>query len=131
MYQNHFSTSEPKLRRVHTGIRLSGSIFWVVHRSQAYGPFDYEWSPDFAGVEFLYQGQKFGEYCSVDEIYADLKDFALPKRVYEVASIATATIVKSIMDGIPPDHRAELLAGTLVEMGFPNFAKIEQVQQAR
>jgi hypothetical protein len=113
---------------MHTGIQLNGSAFWVVHRSQAYGPFDYEWSPDFRGVEFQYQGQKFGEYCSADEIYADLKDFALPQRVYEVASISIATILKSIMDGVPENDRAETLAQQLTEMGFPQFATIEMAE---
>ena len=54
------------------GILINGSTFWVVHRSRVHGPFDYEWSTDLHGVEFLYQGSKFGEYCSADELYADL-----------------------------------------------------------
>ena len=109
---------------MHTGIQLHGSAFWVVHRSRAYGPFDYEWSSDFRGVEFQYQGRKFGEYCSADELYADLREFKLPKRVYQVASISMATILKSIMDGVSEHHRADALSEQLREMGFPQFATV-------
>lgn len=116
---------------VHTGIRLNGSAFWVVHRSRAYGPFDYEWSADFEGVEFLYCGEKFGEYCSVDELYADLKHFKLPQRVYEVASVAIATVVKSIIDGVPEEQRVDLLTARLEELGFPKFARIEQTEHTK
>lgn len=116
---------------MHTGIRLSGSAFWVVHRSRAHGPFDYEWSPDFEGVEFLYQGEKFGEFCSDDELYADLKYFKLPQRVYEVASIAIATVVKSIIDGVPEQERAGLLIHQLREMGFPKFARVERIEHTK
>jgi hypothetical protein len=116
---------------VHTGIRLRGSAFWVVHRSRAHGPFDYEWSPDFEGVEFLFQGEKFGEYCSEDEIYADLKYHKLPQRVYQVASITIATVVKSIMDGVPEPDRAALLVSQLRTMGFPKFAHVEQIEHTK
>lgn len=115
---------------MHTGIKLNGSTFWVVHRSQSYGPFDYEWSPDFRGVEFHYQGHKFGEYCSVDEVHADLKDFRLPQRVYEVASVSIGTILKSILDGVAETNRAALLSQQLTDMGFEQFATIEQVGSA-
>ncbi len=118
---------EPSLRN---GIQITGSTFHVVHRSRAYGPFDYEWSKDFCGVEFLYSGQKFGEYCSADEVYADLKEFRLPKRVYEVASISIATLVKSIFDGVPESERAELLVAQLTEMGLSRYAVVEPLNEA-
>ncbi len=108
------------------GIRLNGSEFWVIHRSREYGPFDYEWSRDFCGVELLFRGEKFGEYCSADEVYADLKPFRLPRRVYEVASISIATLVKSILDGVAECERPELLSERLTAMGFPRFATITQ-----
>lgn len=109
------------------GIRIRGSVFWVVHRSSAYGPFDYEWSSDFCGVEFHFQGEKFGEYCSADEVYADLKTFRLPRRVCEVASIAIGTLVRSIFEGLPEDERPARLKQTLTELGFPRFAHVATV----
>ncbi len=69
------------------GVLFEASRFWVLHRRRDYGPFDYEWSQDFAGVELIYAGTKFGEYCSKDEIFADLKEFRLPAAVVEVATI--------------------------------------------
>ena len=54
------------------GLRFDGSRFWVIHRQQEYGPFDYQWSTDLRGLEMIYQGEKFGEHCSENQIYADL-----------------------------------------------------------
>jgi hypothetical protein len=54
------------------GLRFDGSRFWVMHRRQEYGPFDYQWSSDLRGLEMIYQGEKFGEHCSENQIYADL-----------------------------------------------------------
>ena len=61
-----------------SGLRFEGTAFWVRHRHREYGPFDYEWSRDLGGVELIYGREKFGEFCSADEIYADLKEFHLP-----------------------------------------------------
>jgi hypothetical protein len=65
----------------HHVIVFGGLRFWVTHRRRDYSTFDYEWSRDFAGIELLDQAQKFGEYCSREEIFADLKPFQLPRRV--------------------------------------------------
>lgn len=110
---------------MNNGIQLTGSTFAVVHRGRAYGPFDYEWSKDFHGVEFLCRGQKFGEYCSASEVYADLKEFRLPTRVYEVASVAIAALVKSIFDGVPEGQRSGVLKHQLCQLGFERYANIE------
>lgn len=110
-----------------SGIRISGSTFWVVHRSRAHGPFDYEWSKDFCGVEFLYRGQKFGEYCSANEVYADLKPFRLPTRVYEVASVVIGSLVRSILEGVAEADRPDCLVDALTSMGFEKFAHVELV----
>ena len=110
---------------MNNGIQLTGSTFAVVHRGRSYGPFDYEWSRDFQGVEFLCRGKKFGEYCSANEVYADLKEFRLPTRVYQVASIAIAALVKSIFDGIPERQRPGVLKRQLCELGFERYANVE------
>lgn len=111
------------------GVQFSGTRFWVVQRRIHFGPFDYEWNKDLCGIEFLYQGNKFGEYCSVDEVYADLKPFELPTNVYKVASIAIGSTVKSILGGIPTQHRQELLVQSLSNYGFEKFAFIEGLRE--
>lgn len=117
--------------RVQHGILINGSTFWVVHRSRVHGPFDYEWSTDLRGVEFLYQGAKFGEYCSADELYADLAEFKLPRRVCEVASIVIATIVRDILAAVGGQNRAENIAAQLTAMRLEQFATVEQVELTR
>ena len=81
------------------GLRFDGTQFWVTHRRREFGPFDYEWSREFDGIELWYGGQKFGEICSEDEIFADLKEFHLPMRVVEVASVVFGSTLRSILSG--------------------------------
>ena len=108
------------------GIRIRGSQFWVIHRRLEYGPFDYEWSKDFCGIEFLYRGHKFGEYCSADELFADLKSCRLPRRVFEVASIAMGTMVRGMLNGRTSLERAVLLEEQLVRQGLSRYALIDR-----
>ena len=103
------------------GIQLDGSRFWVKHRRRVYGPFDYEWTPDFCGVEMLYDGQKFGEYCSVDEIFADLTPFQLPMSVVRVTSIVMGCVLFGVLNGMREPERIQLLADRLREMGYEKF----------
>jgi hypothetical protein len=103
------------------GIQLDGSRFWVRHRRKTYGPFDYEWNSDFCGVELLYDGRKFGEYCSVDELFADLKPFRLPMSVVSVTSIVMGCVLFGIMHGLREAERLELLEGRLKQHGFDRF----------
>jgi hypothetical protein len=112
------------------GLQFSKTRFWVVHRRRHYGPFDYEWNKDLCGIEFIYQGAKFGEYCSRDEVCADLKPFRLPTSVYKVASITIGTVVESILAGLPSHEREGLLAARLQEFGFEKFAQIEGLDEA-
>lgn len=112
------------------GIQFLGTRFWVVYRRRHYGPFDYEWNKDLSGIEFIYQDSKFGEYCSADEVYADLKQFRLPTTVYKVASITIGTVVENILDGVPTNEREELLATRLVKFGFEKFTRIEGLHEA-
>ncbi|QDT78725.1 hypothetical protein Mal35_21750 [Gimesia maris] len=103
------------------GIRFEGTRFWVLHRRREFGPFDYEWSKDFSGVEFMYHDQKFGEYCSAEEIFADLKQFSLPMRVVEVASLTIGMVLYGILNGLPQKLWRELLRQRLDESGFQRF----------
>ena len=87
-----------------------------------YGPFDYEWTSDFCGVEMLYDGQKFGEYCSIDEIFADLKPFHLPMSVVRVTSIVMGCVLFGVLNGLREAERHQLLIRRLRELGFEQFA---------
>ncbi|QDT98345.1 hypothetical protein [Gimesia aquarii] len=109
------------LRGTHS-IRFNGTCFWVLHRRKEFGPFDYEWSKDFSGVEFMYSGHKFGEYCSADEIFADLKQFSLPMSVVEVASLTIGTVLYGVLNGLREPLWKELLRQRLDASGFQHFS---------
>ncbi len=81
------------------GLRFDDTRFWVIHRRTEYGPFDYDWSQDLRGMELLYQGTKFGEVCSAGELFADMREFRLPMRVVEVASVVLGCLVMGISSG--------------------------------
>lgn len=102
-------------------IHLEGTRFWVTHRRRTYGPFDYEWSPDFCGVELQYEGQKFGEYCSQTEVFADLKSFHLPMSVVQVSSIVLGCVVYGVLNGMNDGERCDLIQCRLSEHGFARF----------
>jgi hypothetical protein len=104
------------------GLRFADSKFWVTHRRREYGPFDYEWSKDFCGIELTYQGTKFGEYCSAEEIFADLKEFKLPRSVSDVASIVIGCIVYSVLNGLAANERHALVMKELQTRGYAGFA---------
>ena len=106
------------------GVLFEGSRFWVTHRRRDYGPFDYEWSHDFAGVELIYAGKKFGEYCSKDEIFADLKEFRLPAAVVEVATIVLGCLVRGVLNGQPEAERRQLIRDQLVAAGYERFSQL-------
>ncbi|MCA9078999.1 MAG: hypothetical protein KDA58_00510 [Planctomycetaceae bacterium] len=103
------------------GLRFDETRFWVIHRRLEYGPFDYEWSQDFRGVELTYQGTKFGEICSAQEIHADLKEFALPMRVVQVASLVFGCMLLGVKSGFSAGERASLLNNTLLDHGCGHF----------
>jgi hypothetical protein len=94
----------------------------VIHRRKRYGPFDYEWSADFRGAELLYDGTKFGEYCSVEELFADLKPFGLPMSVVSVTSIVMGCVLYGIFHGLTESERGDLVALRLREYGYDRFA---------
>ena len=105
------------------GLRFSGSRFWVVHRRREYGPFDYEWSSDFSGIELHYLGEKFGEYCSDEEIFADLKPFKLPMRVVEVSSVVLGATLFGLLNGLSECEKRDNLLQRLHEHGMDRFAQ--------
>ena len=69
----------------------------------------------------LYDGQKFGEYCSVDEIFADLTPFRLPMSVVRVTSIVMGCVLYGVLNGMREPERIQLLAERLREMGYEQF----------
>ena len=107
------------------GLRFDDSRFWVIHRRRHYGPFDYEWSADLYGVELTYQGRKFGEICSREEIYADLSEFRLPRRVAQVACLVSGCLLFGMLHGYSTLERAELLAQHLTQHGCADFLHFE------
>lgn len=113
------------------GVLFQGSRFWIVYRRRRYGPFDYEWSKDFAGVELIYAGRKFGEYCSKEEIFADLKEFQLPAPVVQVASIVMGCLVLGILNGFRETERTRMIVEQLTARGFERFAQIQTDPEPR
>ncbi len=109
------------IRLPRQGIRVEGTRFWVIHRRREFGPFDYEWSHDLRGLALLYQGQKFGEICSDEELFADLEEFRLPMRVVEVATLTLGCLLYGILSGLGPAQRRDLLAAHLAEHGYGEF----------
>ena len=103
-------------------IRLEGSSFWITHRGVIYGPFDYEWSADFCGIQMIYDGLAFGEYCSRDEWYADLKSFQLPMSVVRVSSVVMGCVIYSVLEGLPEPERRTLMLRQLDRHGLSHFA---------
>ncbi len=98
------------------------SGFWVVFRRKLFGPFDYQWSGDLYGIEFTYQGRKFGEVCSEEEIFADLKPFRLPMTVCRVAAVTLGDMAVGIRNGRDSAVRIEDLTDLLKHFGLQRFA---------
>ncbi len=107
------------------GIIFEGTGFHVRHRRKNYGLFDYQWSRDLAGIELLYQGEKFGELCSAESIYADLCEYKLPTSVVHVASLTLGVIIQCFTAGEPYDDRIIRIGATLCKHGFQRFAHFD------
>lgn len=103
------------------GISMSEAGFWVIHRRRSYGPFDYQFSGDLDGIEFLYQGEKYGECCSSEEFFADLHPYRLPQRVSEAATVVTGTVTRCIFQGIPAAERFAQIAEQLRQAGLDRY----------
>ncbi|MCA9049981.1 MAG: hypothetical protein KDA89_14695 [Planctomycetaceae bacterium] len=102
-------------------ILLEDTAFWVASRGRCFGPFDYEWSRDLRGVELTYQGTKFGEICSAEEIFADLSPFRLPMSVCRVAVITAGTLAAGIADGQSFEERVRRLLESLQAFGYGRY----------
>lgn len=102
-------------------VHLDGTQFWIIHRRKPYGPFDYEWSPDFCGMAMLYNGSKFGEYCSREEFFADLSAYHLPRSVTHVSAIVMGCVLYGVMHGLTTCERTEMLRQQLNAEGFARF----------
>lgn len=105
----------------HDEILLADTAFQVTSRGRTFGPFDYQWSHDLRGIELTFQGVKFGEICSHEELFADLSEFQLPISVCRVATLTAGTIALGIADGQCLDLRIAALVRSLDEFGFGRF----------
>ncbi len=111
------------------GVILEETGFWVVHRRRRFGPFDYQFSSDLNGIEYLYQGEKYGEYCSAEEFFADLKPYQLPLRVTEVAIVVTASLTRCLFQGIAEAKRLEMIRQQLLRAGLERYQLIREFPQ--
>lgn len=107
------------------GLYFDDCRFWVIHRRREYGPFDYQWNKDLRGVELTFRGHKFGEICSDDELFADLKEFGLPMRVVTVASLTIGCLLYGILHGLGEPARNRLLVERLIEHDCAEFLSDE------
>lgn len=108
------------------GIRFEEGAIWIRHRRREFGPFDYEWSKDYLGVELTFEGQKCGEFCSTSEYFVDLEPYGLPRTVVRVATIAMACLVESLRQGLTRPEREQLVFQQLARFGFARFERLEQ-----
>ena len=106
-------------------IRVSDSTFWVVHRGREFGPFDYEWSMDLRGLELTYCGEKFGEVCSNEEVYADLAPFRLPMSVCRAAIVTAGSIVVGITESRTATERLNMLRTELHKHELSRFRIVD------
>lgn len=107
------------------GVRIQDTRIWVTHRRREYGPFDYEWIPNLRGIELTFRGLKFGEIISEEEIYADLSEYMLPRRVVEVAVLVLGNALFSGLNGFNDDERRDILEVRLIEAGCDRFLPLE------
>jgi len=69
----------------------------------------------------LYRGEKFGEYCSREELYADLRPFRLPLSVVNVTSIVMGCVLWGVLNGLSESEREHLVQTRLSEFGYERF----------
>ncbi len=103
-------------------LRLDGTSLYVTHRRIEYGPFDYEWAPDLRSLDLTYQGHKYGEVWSAAQMAVDLREFRLPRRVVQVAMLATGCVLRALQCGHSEVERARLIVTVLHEFGCSRFA---------
>ena len=67
-------------------------------------------------------GDRVGEYCSDDEISADLKEFKLPMRVVEVTAVVCGSIIFGIIHGFSQSEKKAILLKNLQHSQLSQFA---------
>lgn len=107
------------------GLRFDETSFWVTHRRREFGPFDYQWSPDMAGIALTYKGVTYGEVCSMTSFHADLKEFGLPIRVAQVASLTAGCLIFGLLNGAPEAERHAAVERMLRIYGWGRFVNQE------
>lgn len=108
-------------------ILLQKTAFWVAARGKCFGPFDYQWAPELRGVELTYQGVKFGEIFSAEELFADLSEFQLPMSVCRVAMITAGILTLGVSEGECADQRISNLLEALEKFGYERF-RVREVE---
>ena len=102
-------------------IILSDDKYWIVCRHELYGPFDYQWAPGMEGIELTYRGIKYGEICGMASFQADLKEFRLPLRVVQVASLTAGCLIFGLLNGLPEESRVASVQRMLRIYGWGRF----------
>ena len=72
-------------------------------------------------MAMTFQGQKFGEYCSEDELFADLKPFKLPLSVSQVSTVIMGTQFYCVLNGYTEVERRHEVIRRLAEFGFSKY----------
>ncbi len=72
-------------------------------------------------MAMLYNGSKFGEYCSREELFADLKPYHLPESVAQVSAIVMGCVLYGVMHGLSTAERTAMLRRQLQQEGFERF----------
>jgi hypothetical protein len=104
-------------------VRLDGTALFITHRRIEFGPFDYDWSPDLRSLDLTYQGRKYGEVWSAEQLAVDLREFRLPSRVVQVAMLVTGCVLRSLQRGHSAAERQRLMVTVLDEFGCHRFAR--------
>jgi hypothetical protein len=107
------------------GLRFEETAFYVRHRRREFGPFDYQWTDGLGSVLLTFQGRTYGEICSPEQLYADLREFELPRRVVQVAILVVGCQLQSIRCGHAVSERTALLRHVLTERHCGHFLSQE------
>lgn len=95
--------------------------FWVIEDHHWWGPFNYQWSADLYGIQFTYQGLKFGEVCGDAEFFADLEPHGLPISTARVATIVMGCLAEGLRGGQNAAARRIRLIHLLNQFGLAHF----------
>lgn len=107
------------------GLMFKEDRFWVIHQRRTYGPFEYQFNQDLRGLVLCYQGEAFGEVCSQEEFFIDLKPFGLPMNVAHVATLVYGWQHQCWKEAV--DHRLHFdrLKDLLTEYGYAQYCPVK------